>query len=57
MQKNYDAKDPLNIFRKQYGNIYEALKALPKNKQFYILDNMVIKMKKPAEVRALDIKK
>ena len=42
------------MFRKQYGNIFEALKAI-KN-PFYILDNMVIRMKKPEEVRALKIK-
>lgn len=22
LQEKYDAKDPLNLFRKQYGNIY-----------------------------------
>ena len=45
LQDNYDPKDPLNLFRKQYGNIYEALKAI-KN-QFFILDNMVIRMRSP----------
>jgi hypothetical protein len=45
LQENYDPKDPLNLFRKQYGNIFEALKAI-KN-QYFILDNMVIRMKKP----------
>lgn len=42
------------MFRKQYGNIYEALKAI--KKPFYILDNMVVRMRKPEEVRALGIK-
>ncbi len=45
LQEKHGAKDPVNLFRKQYGNIFEALKAI-KN-QFYILDNMVIRMKKP----------
>lgn len=42
------------MFRKQYGNIYEALKAI--KKPFFILDNMVIRMRKPEEVRALQIR-
>jgi hypothetical protein len=46
----------LNLYRKQYGNIYEALKAI-KSKPFFILDSMVIKMRKPEEVRPLKIKK
>ena len=54
LQKNYDAKDPLNLFRKQYGNIFEALKAI-KN-PFFVLDNMVIRMKKPDAIRALKIR-
>lgn len=51
LQNNFDAKHNLNLFRKQYGNIYEALK--PIKDQFYILDSMVIRMKKPSEVEAL----
>jgi hypothetical protein len=47
LQNKFDPKDPLNLYRKQYGNIFEALKAI-KSKPFFILDNMVIKMK-PAE--------
>lgn len=53
LQEKFDAKDPLNLYRKQYGNIFEALKAI-KN-PFFILDSMVIRMKKPEEVRALKI--
>jgi hypothetical protein len=45
LQEKHGAIDPVNLFRKQYGNIFEALKVI-KN-QFYILDNMVIRMKKP----------
>ena len=54
LQKNYDAKDPLNLYRKQYGNIYEALKAM--KKPFFDLDNMVIRMKKPEVVREMKIR-
>jgi hypothetical protein len=46
LQSKYPPKHPLNLFRKQYGNIFEALKAI-KNKPFFILDNMVIRMKSP----------
>ena len=56
LQKQYDPKHPLNLFRKQYGNIYEALKAM-KSKPFFDLDSMVIRMKKPEVVRTLGIKK
>lgn len=56
LQNKFDAKDPLNLYRKQYGNIFEALKAI-KSKPYFILDNMVIKMKKPEEVRAIGIRK
>lgn len=56
LQKNYDPKHPLNLFRKQYGNIYEALKAM-KSKPFFDLDSMVIRMKKPEVVRTLGIRK
>ena len=54
LQKKFDAKDPLNLYRKQYGNIYEALKAI-KN-PFFNLDNMVIRMKDPKIVRELKIR-
>ncbi len=56
LQKKYDPKHPLNLFRKQYGNIYEALKAM-KSKPFFDLDSMVIRMKTPDIVRALGIRK
>jgi hypothetical protein len=55
LQTKFDPKDPLNLYRKQYGNIFEALKAI-KSKPYFILDNMVIRMKKPEEVRQLGIK-
>ena len=55
-KKNFDTKDPLNLYRKQYGNIYEALKAM-KSKPFFDLDSMVIRMKKPDIVRTLGIRK
>lgn len=55
LQEKFAPKDPINIFRKQYGNIYEALKAM-KSKPYFVLDNMVIRMKSPAEVRALNIR-
>jgi hypothetical protein len=45
----------LNLYRKQYGNIYEALKAM-KKKPFFDLDSMVIRMKSPPIVRSLGIK-
>jgi len=56
LQAQFDPKHPLNIYRKQYGNIFEALKAI-NAKPYFILDNMVIRMKSPEEVRCLGIKK
>lgn len=55
MQAKFHPKDPLNIYRKQYGNIFEALKAI-KAKPYFILDNMVIRMRSPEEVRTLGIR-
>lgn len=56
LQNKFDPKHPLNLYRKQYGNIFEALKAI-KSKPYFILDNMVIRMKTPEEVRTLGIRK
>jgi hypothetical protein len=46
LQSGFDPKHPLNLYRKQYGNIFEALKAI-KAKPYFLLDSMVIRMKKP----------
>lgn len=56
LQTKFDPKHNLNLYRKQYGNIFEALKAI-KSKPYFILDNMVIRMKSPEEVRTLGIRK
>lgn len=51
LQSKYDPKHNLNLFRKQYGNMYEALK--PIKDPFFVLDSSVIRMKKPSEIEAL----
>lgn len=51
LQGKYDAKHNLNLFRKQYGNMYEALK--PIKDPFFVLDSSVIRMKKPSDIEAL----
>jgi hypothetical protein len=54
LQGNYPPRHPLNLFRKQYGNIYEALKSV--KSPFFTLDSMVLRMNKPDRVRMLKIK-
>lgn len=51
LQGKYDPKHNLNLFRKQYGNMYEALK--PIKDPFFVLDSSVVRMKKPSEVEVL----
>ena len=51
MQKELDALDDANLFRKAFGNMQEALKYIKIT--WYYLDSMIIKMKPYEEVCAI----
>jgi len=51
MQKKLSATDDINLYRKSFGNMNEALK-YPKY-AFYYMDSMVVKTKKKEEIDLL----